>query len=147
MPEFECHNVPKNIEKELQNFLSILGHDDTLFYYYKKLQPHFLIFEINFLSELEIQKLNKEFRKINMATDVLSFQLENVGEIDLCLPIIKMNSEDLGEDFVTELQRCIIHGVLHTLGMDHESKLIPNQENTEPMFISQEQILQKCRTR
>jgi probable rRNA maturation factor len=73
----------------------------------------------------KIRSLNKKYRKKNKATDVLSFvysQTKNnlSGEIIICPQIVKKNAKYLGGNFQKELERTLIHGILHILGYDHE---------------------------
>jgi len=68
-----------------------------------------------FVDKAEIEKLNKEFRKKDKPTDVLSFDLKRegyLGEIVICPEVVKEKEEDLIEVFV--------HGILHLCGYDHE---------------------------
>jgi len=68
-----------------------------------------------FVSKEEIQKLNKEFRKKDKPTDVLSFELKEkdvFGEIVICPEIVEEKREKIIEVF--------IHGILHLCGYDHE---------------------------
>ncbi len=76
-------------------------------------------FSLAFVDKDEMQKLNKTFRKKDVATDVLSFEIKegnSLGEIVICLEFIKDN----GGNFKEEVMRVFIHGILHLLGYDHE---------------------------
>lgn len=71
------------------------------------------------ISEEEIKKINNKYRKINKATDVLSFEGDDekyLGEILICLNEVFKN----GNNSEDELKRILIHGTLHLLGYDHE---------------------------
>lgn len=77
----------------------------------------------------EIRKINNKYRKIDSATDVLSFEGEDniLGEIIICAEETKKN----GDIFEDELKRVLIHGTLHLLGYDHEKdcgEMIKKQE-------------------
>lgn len=77
----------------------------------------------------EIKRINSEYRKIESATDVLSFEGENdfLGEIIVCPEEVRNN----GSIFEEELKRVFIHGTLHILGYDHEKdqgEMIRKQE-------------------
>ena len=81
----------------------------------------------------EIRKLNKDYRKKDSSTDVLSFSNRNdiieikdkkkcfIGEIVLCPEKIRKNSQELKSDFTKELYWALIHGILHLLEYDHEN--------------------------
>lgn len=112
---------------------------------------------ISFVSDDEIQELNKIWRDKDMPTDILSFvQSDNVDDIDfwpeieddknilgdmiISLSAIDRNCENFNVTFEEELTRILIHGVLHLLGYDHKTNDI-----NEPMLILQEKILSKIR--
>jgi len=87
----------------------------------------------------EIQRLNKQYRKKNKPTDVLSFGKigEEISEIVICPEEVEKN----GEDFKKELARVLIHGILHLLGHDHEKK----KADAEKMFSKQDEYLSKIK--
>ncbi|MDO8264920.1 MAG: rRNA maturation RNase YbeY [Candidatus Parcubacteria bacterium] len=79
-----------------------------------------------------IKELNKQYRKKNKATDVLSFLAKNqlddkfnagenyLGEIVICPEYIKEKNKEAGLVFKKGLTRALIHSVLHLLEYDHE---------------------------
>jgi probable rRNA maturation factor len=72
----------------------------------------------------EIQKLNREFRKKDKPTDVISFpsQAEGVaGDIAISADIAQVNARVLGHAAAAELKVLILHGMLHLAGFDHEA--------------------------
>jgi len=72
---------------------------------------------VNFVDSSEIRKINKEYRKKDEATDVLSFDWQDgFGEI-----LISPDQLD-EENFEEETARVLIHGVLHVLGYEHSKK-------------------------
>jgi len=96
-----------------------------------------------FVSPKDIKQLNKDFRKKDTVTDVLSFVLEQdplIGEIYICPEYVakKYNYE--------EVLRVIVHGFLHLLGYEHTQHFseISNLkgEDKEDMFVKQENMLQ-----
>jgi len=140
MISFSTYNIPDELSSIIKDFLSKLEKNlniELLSTQFSQLQT----IEINFLTQSEIQKLNLQYRNINKPTDVLSFNLTNIGELDLSLDIIHENALSLSEDFHQEIFRCIIHGCLHIFGYDHVEKLIPETLSQEEMFIIQEKIL------
>ncbi len=68
----------------------------------------------------KMKALNKEYRKINKPTDVLSFNYGKTGEIVICPEQVKKNAKEYGSSFRRELAKVLIHGMLHLLGYDHE---------------------------
>ena len=74
----------------------------------------------------EIRILNKEHRKIDKATDVLSFPLDYdfvnmpLGSIVISTDFVEEKSKEYGHSFNEEFSLLFIHGILHLLGFDHE---------------------------
>ena len=104
---------------------------------------------ILFCSDAFIQNLNKEYRAIDVPTDVLSFSMgewyENekqkiyrAGDIVISMPALYRNAGEFKVDPDEELKRLLIHGILHLEGMDHETN-----DSSEPMLIKQEAILRE----
>ena len=90
----------------------------------------------------EIRILNKEHRKIDKATDVLSFPLDYdfvnmpLGSIVISTDFVEEKSKEYGHEFNEEFSLLFIHGILHLLGYDHE---VDNGEhrNKEEELIKQ----------
>lgn len=78
-----------------------------------------------FVSPIEIQKQNSEFRGKNDITDVLSYEVDDgVSEVYVCPEYVCKSIE---RDFaVEEIIRVVVHGCLHTLGYDHSEKFAGN---------------------
>lgn len=79
-----------------------------------------LAVSLGLVSPREIKKLNQKYRKKNRPTDVLSFLYEDSGEIILCPEVIRQNAKQFKNSFKKELNRILIHGLLHLVGYDHE---------------------------
>jgi probable rRNA maturation factor len=74
-----------------------------------------------FLNSREARALNREFRRKDYATDVLSFESETgLGELVLCPQVLKRQAREHGLSFREELGYLVLHGVLHLLGFEHE---------------------------
>ena len=109
-------------------------------YFLKKIKKishkiHFLskkniTFTILLTNSLNMKKLNKKFRKVNKATDVLSFpsfKLKNlklekkknyyIGDIAVSYEMI--NSRSKKNIFAKEFDKAWVHGFLHLIGYDH----------------------------
>lgn len=89
---------------------------------------------IALVSIYKIKELNKKYRGEDKPTDVLAFfQLDfknkkvknkkNLGEVIICPQEIKKNSSRFKISFKEEIANCLIHGILHLLGYDHENFL------------------------
>jgi len=73
----------------------------------------------------ELRRLNREFRKQDHPTDVLSFPaLEAngfLGDIAISYQRAKEQAGEYGVAVQQEIEILMLHGVLHLLGMDHET--------------------------
>lgn len=107
------------------------------------------IFNVIFINNEEIRKINKEYRNIDRETDVISFALEDNADIvlenvrvlgDIYISIDKAKSQaiEYGHSLKRELCFLTTHGFLHLLGYDHMKK-----EDEEIMFGLQKEILEK----
>ncbi|MCL2085980.1 MAG: rRNA maturation RNase YbeY [Oscillospiraceae bacterium] len=73
-----------------------------------------------------IRRLNKEFRKIDSSTDVLSFPMGgfvggyyNLGDIAINVERAAEQAHEYGHSLVREFAFLTIHSTLHLLGYDH----------------------------
>lgn len=77
----------------------------------------------------EGKELNKEWRKKDYATNVLSFPVGEpiehapnlLGDIVVCAPIVEQEAMEQGKSIEAHWAHLIIHGILHLQGYDHES--------------------------
>ena len=72
----------------------------------------------------EGQELNREYRKKDYATNVLTFDytLEPVVTADLvlCAPVVEKEAKEQGKTLQAHYAHLIVHGALHAQGWDHE---------------------------
>lgn len=105
------------------------------------------IFTIIFVTPEEIHELNKQYRGVDRVTDVISFALEDahdvsltdvrvLGDIYICIDRMKEQALEYGHSETRELSFLTVHGLLHLLGYDHQTK-----EDEEVMFGLQRKIL------
>lgn len=105
------------------------------------------IFTIIFVTPEEIHELNKQYRGVDRVTDVISFALEDahdvslsdvrvLGDIYICIDRMKEQAIEYGHSETRELSFLTVHGLLHLLGYDHQTK-----EDEEIMFGLQRKIL------
>ena len=75
-----------------------------------------------------MRRLNRQWRKKDKATDVLSFALASsrrdslLGELLICRTVAAKQAKERGHSVERELQILTIHGTLHLLGYDHEKE-------------------------
>jgi len=108
------------------------------------------VFEVNIViaDGRTVRGLNKRFRKVDRATDVLAFPLgqsmdsQNLdGEIWLCPSVIYQNAKKFNRSLEEELVRVLVHGLLHLLGYDHKEAFVSSTKSREEMFLLQEKIV------
>ena len=71
-----------------------------------------------------IRALNRHYRHLDRATDVLSFEFNDpdlLGEIYISLQRCKAQHPRSGLSYDDEVKRVFIHGLVHLLGFDHQS--------------------------
>lgn len=81
---------------------------------------------IAFVSDKTIRNLNRQFRGIDKATDVLSFRAEdadetNLGDIAISLETAARQAKENGLTVDQEVAQLILHGLLHLSGYDHQT--------------------------
>ncbi|MFH0974417.1 MAG: rRNA maturation RNase YbeY [Spirochaetota bacterium] len=115
----------------------------------KKLKLKSAVITIILCDNKYIKKINKDYRKKNEPTDVISFSyreipfpavksgLEELGDIYISLEKASENAEKYEAAFADEITRLLIHGVLHLLGYDHER----SDEDEKIMRAKEEEIL------
>lgn len=76
-----------------------------------------------------VRRLNRQFRGIDKATDVLSFPADAfiqkreqiAGDLAISVPTARRQGRACGHSVGTELKVLILHGLLHLAGYDHET--------------------------
>jgi len=77
-----------------------------------------------------MRSLNRRYRGKDKTTDVLSFALQEgmfpdiqpkvLGDIVISVPSASRQAAGAGHPLSREIERLLIHGLLHLLGYDHE---------------------------
>ena len=117
-----------------------------------------LIITITFTTPEEIRKINKKYRKIDRATDVLSFPMFEKAELDekiknkdflyedvlgdviISIDKVKEQAEEYGHSFERELSYMLVHGFYHLMGYDHIE-----EEDKKIMRPKEEKILNELK--
>lgn len=107
---------------------------------------------ISFVSDEEIQEINRTYRGKDQPTDVISFAMQEQGEgeiqivgedfvilgdIIISMDRTKEQAAEYGHSFERELAFLATHGLLHLIGYDHMT-----EEDEKEMFAKQEKYLQ-----
>ncbi len=75
------------------------------------------------VSDARVRALNRQYRRKNKATDVLSFpsgERGYLGDVVIAAGVAARQARDAGHSLATELRVLALHGLLHLLGYDHE---------------------------
>lgn len=117
-----------------------------------------LIMTITFTTPEEIRKINKKYRKIDKATDVLSFPMfekdeldekikngdfpyeDVLGDVIISIEKVREQAEEYGHSFERELSYMLVHGFYHLMGYDHIE-----EEDKKIMRPKEEKILNELK--
>jgi len=75
------------------------------------------------VSDARVRALNRQYRRKDTATDVLSFPSDErgyLGDVVIAAGVAKRQAREAGHPLTTELRVLALHGLLHLLGYDHE---------------------------
>lgn len=79
---------------------------------------------VAYVSEKKSREINKKYRKIDKATNVLSFALrKDLGELLLCKAVIRKEAKKIHKTTERWLGFLVIHGMLHLKGMEHSARM------------------------
>ena len=88
----------------------------------------------------EGQALNKDFRKKNYATNVLTFDYAQepvvMADLIICAPVIEQEAAEQGKTLEAHYAHMLVHGTLHAQGWDHMKK-----KEAEAMEAREREIL------
>jgi probable rRNA maturation factor len=73
---------------------------------------------IALVSDARIRALNRQFRRTDRVTDVLSFE---PSDIVIAQGVARRQARAAGHSYATELKVLALHGLLHLLGYDHHA--------------------------
>jgi len=140
-PEYSAHTAPERLARVVQ---TVLEHQS---------QPENAEVTLVITDDSKVQELNKKFRGIDSATDVLSFPANEgqefvtpeglpsyLGDVVISYPTAAAQAEEQGHPVEDELALLVVHGCLHLLGYDHET-----DAEQARMWAIQEQILLSLR--
>ena len=91
----------------------------------------------------EGQRLNREFRKKDYATNVLTFDYmqspEVMADLVLCAPVVAQEARQQGKTLQAHYAHLLVHGTLHAQGWDHET----SESDAEAMEAHEIKIMRK----
>lgn len=96
---------------------------------------------VSFVDGEEIRELNRDYRRVDRVTDVLSFPMDmafddyrNLGDVIINTEKVKEQAEQFGHSYRRELTYLTVHSLLHLVGYDHmeeEEKRIMREREEE----------------
>ena len=124
----------------------------------EKLEKSNLYITITLTNSEAIREINREYRNIDKATDVLSFPMfekdeletkinnnifvheEVLGDIVISIPKVEEQAVEYGHGFERELSYMVVHGFYHLMGYDHI-----NEDDKKKMRPKEDKILNKLK--
>lgn len=90
-----------------------------------------------FCSDERILEVNRQFLQHDYYTDIITFDYcqgnRIAGDLVISLDTVRTNAEQFGAEYETELNRVIIHGILHLCGINDkgpgEREIMEAEEN------------------
>ena len=108
------------------------------------------ITDVTIVDNKAIHEINREYRKVDRPTDVISFAFyddeneanilgdspKSLGQILISYERAEAQAKEYGHSLKREMSFLFVHGLLHLLGYDHMTK-----EDETKMFKIQDEIL------
>lgn len=112
----------------------------------EKMENSKLYISVTLTNPENIRRLNKEYRDVDKATDVLSFPMfekneiedikeieyeEVLGDIVISIEKVEEQAKEYGHSFERELSYMVVHGFYHLMGEDHieeDDKIVMRQK-------------------
>ncbi len=144
---FLCnYEIVNKVDEDITELKDLFG---LLDYSLNYLKLDNVVFNVIIINNDEIHEINRKYRGVDRATDVISFALEDdktfevvetnmriLGDIYISIDKAREQAENYGHSLKRELSFLAVHGLLHLLGYDHM-----NEEEEKEMFKLQELIL------
>jgi probable rRNA maturation factor len=120
----------RSVEAWVQSVLAAEGHRSASL-------------SVTFLSEPQMEALNRRARQVAGSTDVIAFRFEHakalVGDVYVCPAVARRSARAEGVAAAQELLRLVVHGVLHVCGYEHPND---HSRTRSTMWKLQEQYVQ-----
>ena len=142
--------IYKEVEKN-KEYENVIERVLTKCFEEENLQNSKLYITVTLTTKENIKEINKEYRNIDRATDVLSFPMfekdeleakiknrdfehvDVLGDLVISIEKVKEQAEEYGHSFERELSYMLVHGFYHLMGYDHieeedKKKMRPKEE-------------------
>ena len=101
---------------------------------------------IRVVDEAEGRELNRRYRGMDKATNVLSFPFQapagidsqHLGDLVICAPVVEREAREQRKSLRDHCAHLVVHGVLHLRGYDHQ-----DEREAEEMEALERRILQQ----
>ena len=97
---------------------------------------------VRIVDAAEGQRLNRDFRGKDYATNVLTFDYSGAptvaADLVLCAPVVEREATELRKPLADHYAHLLVHGALHAQGWDHET----STADAEAMEAHESAILQ-----
>ncbi|MDH1474647.1 rRNA maturation RNase YbeY [Comamonas thiooxydans] len=91
----------------------------------------------------EGRKLNREYRKKDYATNVLTFDYQQepcvMADLVLCAPVVEREAQEQNKSLEEHYAHLLVHGTLHAQGWDHET----SEKDAEEMEAYETDIMKE----
>ena len=97
---------------------------------------------VRIVDEAEGQALNRDYRKKDYATNVLTFDYTQepvvTADLVLCAPVVAQEAKAQGKTLESHYAHLLVHGALHAQGWDHDE-----EEDAQVMELRETEIMQR----
>ena len=97
---------------------------------------------VRIVDEAEGQALNRDYRKKDYATNVLTFDYTQepvvTADLVLCAPVVAQEAKEQGKTLQAHYAHLLVHGALHAQGWDHDE-----DEDAQVMELRETEIMQR----
>ena len=118
----EGENLPTIQKQNINRWIKSIAQD-----YNKKTGDIAFVF----CNDQKILEMNNQYLQHDYYTDIITFDYSDKdiisGDIFISLDTVKSNAEELGINFDTELERILIHGILHLCGQEDSTPELRNE--------------------
>jgi len=95
---------------------------------------------VRIVDAMEGQALNRDYRKKDYATNVLTFDYTQepvvTADLVLCAPVVAKEAKEQGKTLQEHYAHLLVHGALHAQGWDHD-----DEEDAQVMELRESDIM------